>query len=174
MISYVELIDRNLQWLNTRTGTEPLANARSRRSSKLKRTNNKNSVFANKYMRLISWMIIATIAIVLFCIWTSWMLFPEQAKIFYSVESTGTKGINSLKSDFGGAVLAVSVFIGLFLFRKDNYWAVSAIVILFTIALSRSISLIFDGYTSFGLNALIIEILTISALYHLLRANKDD
>ncbi len=102
------------------------------------------------------------------------MLFPEQAKTFYSVESTGTKGINSLKSDFGGAVLAVSVFIGLFLFRKDNYWAVSAIVILFTIALSRSISLIFDGHTSFGLNALIIEILTISALYHLLRANKDD
>jgi hypothetical protein len=121
---------------------------------------------------LVSKVFLLSVGGILLWLWLMWMFAPESAQSFYAVSQNSLHGINSLKSDFGGVVLALGIFISAFVVTDKKSWGSASIVLLFTIAITRSISLVIDGFTEPGFRALVIELLAIVAIYILGRNKK--
>ena len=127
-----------------------------------------------KVIILICKLFLSFIALILLWLWAMWMFTPESAQEFYAVSQNSIHGINSLKSDFGGAVLTIAVFIGLYLLSNNKFWAYAAIISLSAIGLSRSFSLLVDGFTVQPVKMLLIELLSIFSLIILLKSSKNN
>ena len=104
---------------------------------------------------------IVLIALAMIGLWAMWMFSPEAAKDFFEVDARSITGINALKSDMGGAVLAIGVFLILSLV-KGTQWLYSAAITSGCLMLGRTISLLADGYTQAGVRALIVEVVAVT------------
>jgi len=103
---------------------------------------------------------IGFIALLMLSIWLTWMISPEIAKDVFEVDARSITGINALKSDMGGSVLAIAVFL-ILSFVKGTQWLYSAAVTSSCLMLGRTISLVVDGYTPTGVLALVIELIAV-------------
>lgn len=110
-------------------------------------------------MKFILKTVVFLIAILMLGIWLMWMVSPETAKNLFEVDARSITGINALKSDMGGVVLTIAVF--LILSFKETQWLYSAAIASGCLMLGRTISLVVDGYTPTGVNALVVELIAV-------------
>ena len=110
-------------------------------------------------MKFILKTVVFLIAILMLGIWLMWMVSPETAKNLFEVDARSITGINALKSDMGGVVLTIAVF--LILSFKKTQWLYSAAIAAGCLMLGRTISLVVDGYTPTGVNALVVELIAV-------------
>ena len=110
-------------------------------------------------MKYILKTVVFLIAILMLGIWLMWMVSPETAKNLFEVDARSITGINALKSDMGGVVLTIAVF--LILSFKETQWLYSAAIASGCLMLGRTISLVVDGYTPTGVNALVVELIAV-------------
>ena len=110
-------------------------------------------------MKFILKTVVFLIAILMLGIWLMWMVSPETAKNLFEVDARSITGINALKSDMGGVVLTIAVF--LILSFKETQWLYSAAIASGCLILGRTISLVVDGYTPTGVNALVVELIAV-------------
>ena len=110
-------------------------------------------------MKFILKTVVFLIAILMLGIWLMWMVSPETAKNLFEVDARSITGINALKSDMGGVVLTIAVF--LILSFKKTQWLYSAAIASGCLMLGRTISLVVDGYTPTGVNALVVELIAV-------------
>ena len=110
-------------------------------------------------MKYVLKTVVFLIAILMLGIWLMWMVSPETAKNLFEVDARSITGINALKSDMGGVVLTIAVF--LILSFKETQWLYSAAIASGCLMLGRTISLVVDGYTPTGVNALVIELIAV-------------
>lgn len=111
-------------------------------------------------MKFILKAFVCLIAILMLGIWLMWMVSPEAAKNFFEVDARSITGINALKSDMGGAVLTIAVFL-ILSFVKETQWLYSAAIASGCLMLGRTISLVVDGYTPAGVTALVVEFIAV-------------
>ena len=110
-------------------------------------------------MKFVLKTFVCLIAILMLGIWLMWMISPEAAKNLFEVDARSITGINALKSDMGGAVLTIAVF--LILSFKETQWLYSAAITSGCLMLGRTISLVVDGFTPAGVTALIVELIAV-------------
>ncbi len=110
-------------------------------------------------MKFVLKTVVFLIAILMLGIWLMWMVSPETAKNLFEVDARSITGINALKSDMGGVVLTIAVF--LILSFKETQWLYSAAIASGCLMLGRTISLVVDGYTPTGVNALVVELIAV-------------
>ena len=106
-------------------------------------------------------------------VWLIWMISPETAKSIFEVDASSITGINSLKSEIGGLFLTYGVFLILF-FVKGKQWLYSAAVALSCVMVTRTISLVVDGYTQPGVINLLIELVSVIIFVSVARQDSSD
>jgi len=100
----------------------------------------------------------------MFGMWGMWTFAPEAALAQFQVNTNTNTGINALKSDMGGAVLAIGLCLLLY-FIRGTKWLYPAMVITFALLIGRIISLGVDEFSTYAVNATIIEVLAICTFY---------
>lgn len=89
--------------------------------------------------------------------WTFWLFFDTIAFDTFEVQTNSSRGINTIKSDVGGAFLCLATCLFLY-FRQGKQWLYPTAVLLACILFSRVISLLLDGFDFVILLAIGLEI----------------
>jgi len=100
----------------------------------------------------------------LFSLWLLWNFNISKAFDTFNVSASNQAGVNLLKSQVGGTYLIFTVFVILYFVKKQNYWAQAAAISVGSVLATRTISLVMDGVTQYGLIAVANEILIIALL----------
>jgi cation transport ATPase len=92
------------------------------------------------------------------------MFMPRTMLDFFDIDPRGVFGMNSIRSNLGGMLIACASLMLMGLITQNNTWFFASILILGIILFGRIISFIADGWTTAALSALVIEILIIVVL----------
>ena len=104
----------------------------------------------------------------MFGLWGLWTFSPESAQAFFQVETESITGINALKSDMGGMLLVMGLFM-LMYFIRGTRWLPAAIIAVSVLLFNRSISLAVDGISTDAVAATITELLSLVGFVYLLK-----
>lgn len=85
-----------------------------------------------------------------------WSFLPESNLEMNGIQISSILGINMVKSDIGGGLLAAGTFLGLFSL-KGKHWFYPSVIIASAYFLVRAISLITDGYHETVVIGVILE-----------------
>lgn len=113
---------------------------------------------------------IGLLGLILISMWALWFISPEMAQELCQVKADSITGINMLKSDMGGAVLIIGLFIFLYFF-KGKKWLFPAIVSTAAILVTRTLSMIIDGASINVVSGIAMEALAVLAFYFILKAD---
>ena len=102
-----------------------------------------------------------------------WGFFPESNLATNSIEVSNALGINMIKSDIGGGLVAAGLFILLFLF-KGRMWFLPSVIIAGSYLIIRTVSLVVDGSHPTILIGIALESLVLIALIGLNKLQKND
>ena len=87
----------------------------------------------------------------------------------FDVSSSSSAGQNLLKSQVGGTYLIFTVFVILYFVQNKRYWAYAAAISVGAVLITRTISLMTDGFSQYGLIAVANEIFLIALFMFLVR-----
>lgn len=97
-----------------------------------------------RYLPLTAKIFLGLVAVLLISSWARWFISPDAMLAQYHVAANDVVGWNMLKSDMGGYVLTIGIFILLFVFR-GKAWLIPSIVAVGAILGTRLLSLLQDG-----------------------------
>ncbi len=89
--------------------------------------------------------------------WAFWLFFDTIAFDVFEVQASSSRGINTVKSDVGGAFLCLAICLLLY-FRQGKQWLYPTAVLMGCILFSRVISLLLDGFDIVILLAIGLEV----------------
>jgi len=127
-----------------------------------------NSV--TKAIRVVIPIFTIAVAGLMLTMWGLWTFAPDTAQGLFEVEALSAAGINALKSDMGGVLLTVGIFIVLGFLHKRQ-WFYAAAITSGSILINRVISLFVDGLSAQGIGATVLEVLAVGAFVVLARAH---
>jgi len=94
---------------------------------------------------------------------------PETMAAEFAISPSGTTGLSTIRGDLGGAFLAIGLFAALGMRRGARHWLYAAAALIGSIALGRTIGIIFDGVTQSVLIPFSTELACIAALVYCAR-----
>lgn len=118
---------------------------------------------------IIIWVLrvfIGLVALMLLYPGITWSFMPEANLLANDIEVNSALGMNMLKSAMGTGLLATSIFMFLFLFKGEK-WFLPSVIIMATFLLIRLISLFVDGSHLMIIVGILIEILSLIAMWGL-------
>ncbi len=101
----------------------------------------------------------------LFALGAAAMFSPTSMYEMLNLKPQGVFGINTVRSDIGGMLIGSAVMIWLGLWKQNNFWFRSTILVMATLLVGRTISTIADGFTTAAIPAIAVETYTIVVLY---------
>ena len=102
-------------------------------------------------------IILGIIALALAFLWFNWTFNTSKMEKQFGVSATNATGKNFIKGDIGGLLGAAAIIIVLFIVQGD-VWLLPGLILLGTVVFGRVISLIVDGYSKEGVQALTVEL----------------
>ena len=113
-------------------------------------------------------ILIGLSALALLVIGGRWFFAAEGMMEEHDIQAISPTGKNYLRGDVGGLLIGGGIMAVLYLVQGSDQWVWPLTILLATVIVGRAISLLVDGYSKQGLQAIIIEILMIALLvgYH--------
>lgn len=93
------------------------------------------------------------------------MFFPTSMYDMFNLKPQGTFGMNTVRADLGGMLIASAMMIYIGLWKKNTTWFLATILIMSTLLVGRVISFASDGWTNDAIPAVVVEIFVISVLF---------
>ena len=93
-----------------------------------------------------------------------WMFVPDKIMAEHGLEAQNATGKNFLRGDMGGLLIGGAVVIFMLLYQGVAQWAAPLIVLMSTVILGRVVSLIVDGKSKQGIQAIIVEVIIIALI----------
>jgi ribonuclease Z len=112
----------------------------------------------------VSRLLIGLVGLLFLLLGIGFYTFPDLLGAAFLIQPLSLQGLNSLRGDFGGVFLGMSVFCLLGAATGRRRWPAVAITFLALIASGRLLSFALDGFSAVGLQSLIIEIVLLSIL----------
>lgn len=110
-------------------------------------------------------LLLGITVVIMSSLWLLWMLRPDLAYEYFQVLPQSTAGISTLKSDVGGALLSIGVFLGLYLKQGNRHWLYSAMWVIGLILGSRILCLLIDGWSTQAALAALLELVALVIFY---------
>jgi hypothetical protein len=92
------------------------------------------------------------------------MFFPTSMFEMFDLKPQGTFGMNTIRADLGGMLIASALMIYVGLWKKNTTWFLATILIMSTLLVGRAISFVSDGWTNAAIPAVAVEVFVISVL----------
>ena len=108
--------------------------------------------------------LLGLIGVLLLYLSANWLFNPAKIMNQHDIQASSPTGYNFLRGDIGGILLSGAIFVGLFLYQGGDHWMHAGIILLSAVILGRLISLISDGQSKQGLQAIIVEFIMIVLL----------
>jgi 4-hydroxybenzoate polyprenyltransferase len=116
-------------------------------------------------MVLILKVLLGLQALVLAFLWFSWTFNIDKMKDQYGIRVEGATGHNFLRGDIGGLVGSAAILIGLFLYTGNDFWLWPIVIVTAAVIFGRLISLVKDGNSKDGIQAIVFELVVIGLLF---------
>lgn len=94
----------------------------------------------------------------------NWMFRPHIIMGEHDVNASSETGKNFIRGDIGGLLLAGGIMIYLFLFQNPSLWFWPGLVLLSAVILGRVVSLIADGKSKKGIQAIVVQLIIIALM----------
>lgn len=95
-----------------------------------------------------------------------WSFLPETSLESNNIVTNSNLGLNMVKSDMGGGLFSVAIFLLLSVIKGQKWFLPSTIMVGFYLVI-RTISFIMDGYHQVIVSVIVIEVLILTALFAL-------
>ena len=92
------------------------------------------------------------------------MFAPATTFELFDLDPRGVFGMNNIRADLGGMLIASALMILIGLWRQNHTWFFATILMMGTLLVGRLISFIVDGWTSDAITAVVVEVFVIGAL----------
>ena len=92
-----------------------------------------------------------------------WMFAPDKIMREHDISASSPTGKNFLRGDIGGILIAGAGMIFMFLYQGMQ-WAAPGILLISAVILGRVVSLIADGKSKQGVQAIIVELIIIGLI----------
>ena len=115
-------------------------------------------------MVLVLKILLGAIGLLLLYLALNWIFMPKKIMKQHNIEASSNTGMNYLRGDIGGILLSGFIFIGMFLFEGGHQWLIPGIILLACVILGRLLSLIMDGKSKMGVQAIVVEVIIIGLL----------
>ncbi len=106
---------------------------------------------------------VGCVTVVMLGLWGNWMFRTTAAMKQFHIQADDATGRNFLRADIGGVVLSMACLMVLFLVHS-NLWAYPLAIILSCLVIGRTISLITDGPSNLGLQAMFAEVVILAVM----------
>lgn len=93
-----------------------------------------------------------------------WMFAPDKIMAEHGIDTRNATGKNFLRGDMGGLLIGGAIVIFMLLYQGVGQWAAPLIVLMSTVILGRVVSLISDGKSKQGIQAIIVEVIIIALI----------
>ena len=93
------------------------------------------------------------------------MFAPTTTFELFDLDPRGVFGMNNIRADLGGLLIASALMILIGLWRQNHTWFLATILIMGTLLIGRIISFIIDGWTPAAIPPVVIEVLIIGILF---------
>lgn len=97
-----------------------------------------------------------------------WGFFPGTNMDTYGITADGALGLNMIKADIGGPLIATGLMLVLFAVR-GGYWFLPTVILAGSYLGVRTASLIVDGPEPLAVLGVVVEAVVVAALYALHR-----
>ncbi|MDH4091753.1 MAG: DUF4345 domain-containing protein [Cyclobacteriaceae bacterium] len=104
-------------------------------------------------------------SIPLFVLGVRAMFAPMTTFELFDLDPRGVFGMNNIRADLGGMLIASALMILIGLWRQNHTWFFATILMMSTLLVGRIISFIVDGWTSAAIPAVVVEIFVIGVLF---------
>ena len=104
-------------------------------------------------------------SIPLFVLGVKAMFAPMITLELFDLDPRGVFGMNNIRADLGGMLIASGLMIVIGLWRQNHTWFLATILLMSTLLFGRIISFIADGWTSAAIPAVVVEIVVIGVLF---------
>ncbi len=121
-------------------------------------------------MLLVAKVLLGVLAGVMVMLWFRWTFKMKDQAAEHGIEAVNATGANFIRGDIGGLLLALAILIVLFLLQ-GGVWAMPIVIIAATVILGRVYSLVADGFSKPGLQAIIAEVISIALVLYINSAN---
>ncbi len=92
-----------------------------------------------------------------------WSFLPEMSLESNNIATNSNLGLNMIKSDMGGGLFSVSIFLLLYVIKGQKWFLPATIMVGFFLVI-RTISYIMDGYHQMIVIVIVVEALILVAL----------
>lgn len=82
----------------------------------------------------------------------------------HDIQASSSTGLNYLRGDIGGVLLAGFIFLVMFIYEGGLHWLIPGVVLLSSVILGRALSFLMDGKSKMGLQAILVEVIIIGLL----------
>lgn len=93
------------------------------------------------------------------------MFAPTTMFELFDLDPRGVLGINNIRANLGGLLIASALMILIGLWRQNHTWFLATILLVGTVLVGRIISFIVDGWTPAAIPAVVTEVLVIGILF---------
>lgn len=97
-----------------------------------------------------------------------WMFAPDKIMAEHGIDARNATGKNFLRGDIGGILVAGAAIIFFFLYTGNPVWATAGIVLITSVILGRVISLMADGKSKQGIQAIVVEVIILALIVGIL------
>jgi len=118
-------------------------------------------------MDLVAMLLLAGIALLMLHLWWRWMFHTNEALFQFDFVTMGATGRNFVKGDVAGLILSIGILLLLFLLDGDQ-WGPPLLLVMGCMVFGRLWSLVVDGYSTKGVQAIVAESVTFILVGYLL------
>jgi len=93
------------------------------------------------------------------------MFAPTTVFELFDLDPRGVFGMNNIRADLGGLLIASALMILIGLWKQNHTWFFATILMMITLLVGRIISFIVDGWTPAAIPAFAIEVFVIVVLF---------
>lgn len=83
----------------------------------------------------------------------------------HDIQASSSTGLNYLRGDIGGVLLAGFILLGMFLYEGGLQWLIPGVILLSCVILGRLLSLMMDGPSKMGVQAIVVELIIIGLVF---------
>lgn len=109
-------------------------------------------------------ILVGLVALLLLGLGLNFLLNPLGGAAQWALVPEGIRGLNSLRGDFGGMFIGCAILLLIGLLRRDTVWFLAVAVTIGSIALSRCVGFVLDGFTGNSIPEFLAEVVMVAVL----------
>jgi len=109
-------------------------------------------------------ILLGLIGLLLLYLAVNWLFAPSKVMKQHDIQASSSTGRNYLRGDIGGILLGGGIMIFMFLYQGGERWLLPGIILISAVVLGRVLSLMMDGHSKMGVQAIVIEMVIIGLM----------